>query len=283
MEVLDQKDIGDSDAIAESNEGIGQDILNPFPQGLRRINTAQIQQGAVFEDVDTERMHNQPQEPLIGWNSGISLTHTVAPSAAEVNDTFWSETRASEWKQPERTAARYSKVNVPSSATPIGVPGANAQAYLDVESNKVYRILHGMHQEEGETHDMLDSEHMVEIANRDTVGLLPAVHIYDKETGSMEMEYVEGIPLTKLPRGCAIPTEVGVRLLEDLEKFHELGLYHGDLTDGNHWIIAPNGRIRLIDPLYIRDSEDPANLKMLQELDMATAKRKLKAYGYTVS
>lgn len=93
------------------------------------------------------------------------------------------------------------------------------------------------------------------------------------------MEFLEGISLSQIDQNIKIPIDVIQRFFDRLDRFHKLGLFHGDLTDTSHYIITPAGEIRLIDPSFMRDIETAEQVEKIQEMDRAVAKKILNQFA----
>lgn len=127
-------------------------------------------------------------------------------------------------------------------------------------------------------YQLLDVQYKLEVAEKDLSGLTPRVFAHDSANGTLKMEFIEGIPLNKY--SGSLSKETMTRFIRDLEKFHSLGLYHGDLSDVAHWILTPEGRIRLIDPSFTYRPAGKTRVT-IQQTDIALAIRELEHnWGY---
>jgi len=201
---------------------------------------------------------------------------------------FWENFLDSTWQPPERRGPKGTKVEIPDGAEYV-YRGPFSTCFL--KDGVFYRKIEWDEVRKSdkttgrvETDEQMirkDFEHKIELAKKDKTGLSPTIYEYDDETGTIAMEAMEGISFSKLEHD--ILQDSARRFLQDLEAFHEQGLYHGDLTDYKHWYIQPDGRIRLIDFAYRKGEEDPEGLKALQETDRALAVDVLKKFGYKES
>ncbi|MCA9373292.1 hypothetical protein KC921_04325 [Candidatus Woesebacteria bacterium] len=58
-------------------------------------------------------------------------------------------------------------------------------------------------------------------------------------------------------------------------------MFHGDLSDGSHYIITPAGEIRLIDPSFMIGIETKKQVEQIQVMDREVAKNVLNRFSET--
>ena len=92
------------------------------------------------------------------------------------------------------------------------------------------------------------------------------------------MELIEGRDFT---HNVTVPVDAALRFMARLDEFHKLGLYHGDLSTRKHFILTPDGEIRLIDPIYmpVEIPDSGVTLEKLQATDRGLALKMLNELG----
>lgn len=187
-----------------------------------------------------------------------------------------------DWVEPtyEQLNQNVDIVQIPDNATKL-IETAYAVLYVEKDARLIYRKIRWHQLQPGKDYTEIRSndlhnqiKHKLYVAEKDTIGLTPKIIQYDEE-GTIAMEFVEGITLTQFEG--KLPLEVAKQFLENLDKFHQLGLYHGDIQT-DHIIIQPNGKLRLIDPNYNEEAENPDQLIQIQKNDLEVAKIFMKRY-----
>lgn len=212
----------------------------------------------------------------------------VMPTASELADypitNEFTRLLDKTWNKPtfDQEIKKTDKVVIPDGVTEIGA-GGFAKVFLDKKNNLVYRITNWDFIKERGTevgvsmvnHANRDLLYKVMVGQRDTTGLTPRILEYD-DSGTIVMEYIEGVPLNKFTG--KVPEEIVNAFFAKLADFHKLGLYHGDLSTLSHYVIQPDGNIRLIDHQYMISTDTEKGLAEIQQTDTATAKAMLKQF-----
>lgn len=193
----------------------------------------------------------------------------------------WDSIINPNWREPIRNdEIREGIVSVPDSAETIST---RTWATVFRNQERAFRVINWekLTERSDQQYARNDVRYKVLVAKSDNTNLTPSIFAYDPETCSIEMEFVEGIPLSKLKTNIKIPPDVIERFFDRLDRFHKLGLFHGDLSDGSHYIITPAGEIRLIDPSFMVDIETVEQVEQIQEMDRAVARNVLNRFSET--
>ncbi|MBP7875727.1 hypothetical protein KA012_01900 [Candidatus Woesebacteria bacterium] len=114
----------------------------------------------------------------------------------------------------------------------------------------------------------------------DSTGLTPKIYRYDVDTLTIEMELISGKDFTHVNPG-EITVETARRFISQLDAFHRLHLYHGDMFNLEHYFLTDDNQIRLIDPIYM-PTDNPRSgttVDKQQATDRALAISTLKRLG----
>ena len=110
---------------------------------------------------------------------------------------------------------------------------------------------------------------------------LPRVLSVDEKKFTIEMEFIDGVPVKELGAGI---DEVAGRIGEQVGRLHSIGIAHNDLTTSN--MISKEGRIFLIDfglATRGRVEDFATDLKVLHECLEASHKITDKTWGLLVA
>lgn len=225
-------------------------------------------------------------DPELGFRAAATSADTIYWPDIQLSDydfsePSWDSLIRLDWQEPKRNPdIQEGKVTIPEGSKPIAT-----RTWTTVYRNeaRAIRVVNwgGLGSHDEQEYARNDARYKVLVAKHDVTNLTPSIFVYDPESGSINMEYVEGTPLSMLDSRIKIPAAVVERFFDRLERFHQLGLFHGDLSDTSHYIITPAGEIRLIDPSFMRDTTDEEQIKKMQEIDRAMAKKILNQFSET--
>lgn len=160
-------------------------------------------------------------------------------------------------------------IEIPAGLEPLSQPhqSAHGTAFLDRERNLVYRKMElGRGKGGNEDNEIEDFWRKIEISMTDKTGLTPRIHRYDPKNFILEMEYIEGTRLDKLPKN-QLTIETARTFLNILSEFHDQNLYHGDLALPVNLILDTFGKIRMIDSTYTNTDNELYSMVGIQEVD----------------
>lgn len=165
-------------------------------------------------------------------------------------------------------------IEIPAGLELLSQPhqSEHGKVFVDKERKLVYRKMElGRGSVGNEDNEIEDFWRKIEVSMTDKTGLTPRIHRYDPKNFILEMEYIEGTRLDKLPKD-ELTIEMAKTFLDKLSDWHKQDLYHGDLFSGINLILDTNGKIRMIDPSYHDTSIKHQSLNDVQQQDIGLIK-----------
>ncbi len=211
--------------------------------------------------------------PIDDW---FDTKYRPSPIPTHEKNVGWHQLINADWTEPTRPMEIIEgPIEIPEDAEHVA---SRTWAQVFKKENSIFRVIN-LDKLASTKNDfdyaINDARYKVLVAKNDQTNLTPSIYKFDPSNGSIEMELVEGVPLSKIDRNIKIPRSVIERFFTRLREFHELGLFHGDLSDFDHYIITPAGEIRLIDPSFMNNIENTEQHKKIQEIDLAMAEKLL--------
>lgn len=208
------------------------------------------------------------------WSASIALEEYEEPATLG-----WDALIIPSWQEPTRNSEiREGAISLPDGSVTIAT---RTWATVLRYQQRAFRVVNWerLAEKSEQEYARNDARYKILVGRNDSTNLTPSIFAYDPETCSIEMEFLEGISLSQIDQNIKIPIDVIQRFFDRLDRFHKLGLFHGDLTDTSHYIITPAGEIRLIDPSFMRDIETAEQVEKIQEMDRAVAKKILNQFA----